>query len=265
MPMFHGHGLKSALLVPLASGSGVICSHGFDIPAFFRQLVELRPTWYSAAASIHHAVLQRVDEHRDAVRAGRVRFIRSGSARLDPRVMAGLEDAFSAPVVERYGMTETCTLTSNPLPPEERRPGSVGRPMFNEVAIIDESGDVVSPGCVGEVVARGPGVFDGYLDDPLQRLPHSSTAGFVPATWAGSTRRISDDGRARQRTSSIGAARRSVRSKWRRHCCAIQRWPRRASFRYRIPRWVKKWRPRWLLRPICVSPNGSCVRMRRRC
>ena len=166
MPMFHGHGLKSALLVPLASGSGVICSLGFDMPAFFRQLVELRATWYSAAASIHHAVLQRVDEHRDAVRAARLRFIRSGSARLDPKVMAGLEDAFSAPVLERYGMTETCTLTSNPLPPEARRPDSVGRPMFNEVAIVDESGHFVSPGCIGEVVARGPGVIDGYLDDP---------------------------------------------------------------------------------------------------
>src|SRR6185295_17910349 len=94
MPMFHGHGLKSSLVVPLANGSGVICSDGFDLPSFFRQLVEFRPTWYTAAASIHQAILQRIDDHRADVFNARLRFIRSGSARLDPRVMAGLEDAF---------------------------------------------------------------------------------------------------------------------------------------------------------------------------
>jgi len=190
MPMFHGHGLKSALLVPLACGSGVICSRGFDIPLFFRQLAELRPTWYSAAASIHQAVLQCAESRRDAVRAARLRFIRSGSARLDLRVLEGLEDAFGAPVIERYGMTETCTLTANPLPPAERRLGSVGRPMFNDVAIIDESGNPVAPGAIGEIAARGPGVFDGYLDDPA-----ATAAAFVDGWFrTGDLGRFDDDG-----------------------------------------------------------------------
>jgi acyl-CoA synthetase (AMP-forming)/AMP-acid ligase II/thioesterase domain-containing protein/acyl carrier protein len=190
MPMFHGHGLKAALFVPLACGSGVICSGGFDISRFFRQIVELQPTWYSAAASIHQAVLQHAGGNGDAVRAARLRFIRSGSARLDPRVMEGLEDTFGAPVVERYGMTETCTLTANPLPPAKRRPGSVGTPMFNDVAIIDESGNAVAPGRVGEVVARGAGVFDGYLDDPV------ATAAAFRDGWfrTGDLGRFDDDG-----------------------------------------------------------------------
>ena len=166
MPMFHGHGLKSSLFVPLACGSGVVCAPGFDIPSFFRQIAEFRPTWYSAAASIHRAILERIDEYRDIVRDARLRFVRSGSARLDPKVLAGLEHAFDAPMVERYGMSETCTLASNALPPAERRPGSVGKPMFNEVMIVDAAGKPVPRGAIGEVVARGPGVFDGYQDDP---------------------------------------------------------------------------------------------------
>ena len=165
MPMFHGHGLKSALFVPLACGSGVICSRDFDIPSFFRQIVEWKPTWYSAASSFHHAILGEIGAYHTVAREAGLRFIRSGSSRLDPKVMAGLEAAFGAPVVERYGMSETCTLASNPLPPEQRKPGSVGRPMFNEVKIVDEHGSDVDPGGVGEIVARGPGVFDGYLDD----------------------------------------------------------------------------------------------------
>jgi len=166
MPMFHGHGLKSTLMAPLASGSGVICSREFDIPSFFEQMRLLRPTWYSAASSIHHAILNRIDEYRDIARKADLRFIRSGSGRLDPKVMAGLENAFGAPMIERYGMSETCTLTSNPLPPGVRKPGTVGKSMFNEVAVIDDDGNILGPGRDGEVVARGPGVFDGYFDNP---------------------------------------------------------------------------------------------------
>lgn len=190
MPMFHGHGLKSSLFVPLANGSGVICSEGFDLPSFFRQLVEFRPTWYTAAASIHQAICQRIDAHRADASNARLRFIRSGSARLDPRVMTGLEDAFGAPLIERYGMTETCTLTGNPLPPGTRKVGSVGTPLFNEVAVLDETGQIAGTGRLGEVIARGPGVFDGYLDDPV-----ATSAAFVDGWFrTGDLGSFDDDG-----------------------------------------------------------------------
>mgnify|MGYP003694693393 CR=1 FL=1 len=59
-------------------------------------------------------------------------------------------------------------------PPRMRKRGTVGVPMFNEVRIIDESGRMVGHGQQGEVVARGPSVFDGYLDDP-----HANAEAFV--------------------------------------------------------------------------------------
>jgi len=191
MPMFHGHGLMSSLLVPLANGSGVICSPNFDIPSFFQEMRTLRPTWYSAASSIHHAILARIDDYRDIAREARLRFIRSGSGRLDPKVMTGLEEAFGAPMLERYGMSETGgTLTSNPMPPGLRKPGTVGTRMFNEVAIMDESGKLLGPNCDGEVVARGPSVFDGYLD-----TPEANAAAFVNGWFrTGDLGRFDDDG-----------------------------------------------------------------------
>jgi oxalate---CoA ligase len=190
MPMFHGHGLKSTLLVPLANGSGVICPRAFDVRSFFEQIQAFRPTWYSAAASIHHAIFERIGEFRDVARNAKLRFIRSGSGRLDPKVMAGLEEAFGAPMLERYGMSEACTLTSNPFPPGLRKPGTVGKVIFNEVAILDEAGNAVGPGCTGEVVTRGPGVFDGYLDNP-----EATAAAFVNGWFrTGDLGRFDEDG-----------------------------------------------------------------------
>ena len=84
MPMFHGHGLESSLLVPLLLGSGVVCPDHFDVPSFFAHLRSFRATWYSAAYTIHHMILDRIEPYREVAREARLRFIRSGSGRLDP-------------------------------------------------------------------------------------------------------------------------------------------------------------------------------------
>src|SRR5262249_21698300 len=116
MPMFHAHGLRAALFNALLAGSGVVCLPMLDLDAFFLHLTTFRPTWYSAGFTVHRAILDRVGQHADAVRTCRLRFIRSGSGRLDLHVLRGLETAFEAPVLERYGQSETGTVTANPLP-----------------------------------------------------------------------------------------------------------------------------------------------------
>ena len=103
MPMFHGHGMKSSLVNALSAGSGVVCPPVFETEAFFDSLDRFEPTWYSASYTIHQAVLGAVEDHRGAVERSKLRFIRSGSGRLDPKIMKGLEAAFRAPVIERYG------------------------------------------------------------------------------------------------------------------------------------------------------------------
>ena len=189
MPMFHGHGLKSSLLVPLANGSSVVISPEFDVETFFQQTRDFRPTWYSGSASIHQAVLDRIDDYRDIARNARLRFIRSGSSRLDLKLIAGLESAFGAPVIECYGMSETGCLTANSLPPATRKPGTVGRPLHNEVVIVDEQGDILGPNSEGEVAVRGSSVFDGYLDGDVNQ------SAFVNGWFrTGDLGRFDDDG-----------------------------------------------------------------------
>lgn len=81
--------------------------------------------------------------------------------------MRDLEARFGVPVVEAYGMTEAShQMTSNPLPPQARKPGSVGIAAGAEVSILDDAGNPVEPGAIGEVCIRGAGVTRGYEANP---------------------------------------------------------------------------------------------------
>jgi acyl-CoA synthetase (AMP-forming)/AMP-acid ligase II len=167
MPLFHIHGLIAAVLAPLAAGGSVVCTPGFNALKFFGWLDEARPTWYTAVPTMHQAILGRADRNQDIIQRARLRFIRSSSASLPPQVMAALEAAFGAPVIESYGMTEAAhQMTSNPLPPRPRKPGSVGVAAGPEVAIMSEEGALLPAGEPGEVVIRGPNVTGGYEANP---------------------------------------------------------------------------------------------------
>jgi acyl-CoA synthetase (AMP-forming)/AMP-acid ligase II len=81
--------------------------------------------------------------------------------------MAEFEERFAIPLVEAYGMTEAAhQMASNPLPPAERRPGTVGVATGTEIAILDDEWRPLRAGAVGEVSVRGPGVVDGYRSNP---------------------------------------------------------------------------------------------------
>jgi acyl-CoA synthetase (AMP-forming)/AMP-acid ligase II len=168
MPLFHVHGLVASTLAPLASGGTIVVPPSFSPLSFWRIAEAHRVTWYSAVPTMHQLLLAR--HRRGAERpagARGLRFIRSCSASLPPAVMADLEAAFGAPVVEAYGMTEAAhQMSSNPLPPGERRPGSVGLGTDVRVGIMDAAGGLLPAGERGEVVIAGPNVMSGYENNP---------------------------------------------------------------------------------------------------
>ncbi|MEQ1801974.1 MAG: acyl--CoA ligase [Gammaproteobacteria bacterium] len=167
MPLFHIHGLIAAVLSSLHAGASACCTPGFNALQFFTWLREIRPTWYTAVPTMHQAILARAGRNRDAIEAVPLRFIRSSSASLPPQVMTELEATFGCPLIEAYGMTEAAhQMTSNPLPPRGRFPGSVGVAAGPDVGIMDEQGALLPPGDVGEVVIRGPNVTPGYRNNP---------------------------------------------------------------------------------------------------
>ncbi len=166
MPLFHIHGLVGVLLASLSAGGSVVCTGGFDAGTFAGFLRDFQPTWYSAVPTIHQSVLALAKANSAVATAGKLRLIRSSSAALSPRVMAELEEIFEVPVIESYGMTEAAhQMASNPLPPGRRKPGSVGLPAGPEMAILDDSGRLLTPGETGEIVIRGPTVMSAYVNN----------------------------------------------------------------------------------------------------
>ncbi len=163
MPLFHIHGLMACVLSSLHAGASVYCAPGFNALRIFGWLADADPTWYSAVPTMHQAILARARRNAEVVERLRLRFIRSSSAALPSRVMAELEDAFGAPVVEAYAMTEAAhQMTCNPLPPAARKPGTVGIAAGPDVSVMDAAGNHLAPGEEGEIVIRGPNVTPGY-------------------------------------------------------------------------------------------------------
>ncbi len=167
MPLFHIHGLLAGLLAPLSAGSQVFCTPGFNALRFFKWMDEARPTWYTAVPTMHLAIATRGKHNAEVLARHALRFVRSSSSAMPPQLIAQLEQMFKAPLVESYGMTEAAhQMAANPLPPLQRKPGSVGRAAGPEVAIRGEDGGFLPAGEVGEIVIRGPNVTAGYENNP---------------------------------------------------------------------------------------------------
>jgi amino acid adenylation domain-containing protein len=167
MPLFHVHGLIGALLSSVAAGATVICAPALYAPKFFEWLEKFQPTWYTAVPTMHQAILARAAANSEIIARCPLRFIRSSSAPLPPQLMAQLESTFNAPVIETYGLTEAFQITCNPLPPRERKAGSVGVPESPEdIAITDPDGVIRPRGEIGEIVIRETKVVRGYENNP---------------------------------------------------------------------------------------------------
>ncbi|HEV7439278.1 MAG TPA: acyl--CoA ligase [Methylobacterium sp.] len=163
MPLFHIHGLIAGILAPLSAGGRVCCTPGFNALKFFGWMSDARPTWYTAVPTMHQAILGRAARNAEIIAANPLRLIRSSSSSLPPQVMTALEEAFGAPVIEAYGMTEAAhQMASNPLPPRPHYPGCVGLAAGPEIAVVDHDGEPLAPGETGEIVIRGDNVMAGY-------------------------------------------------------------------------------------------------------
>ena len=163
MPLFHIHGLIAILASSMKAGASVCASNGFNAIKFLDIAKSEKITWYSGVPTMHQAILLRARRNLEIAKVLKLRLIRSSSASLPPAVFNDLNDVFSCPVIEAYGMTEaTHQMTSNPLPPKQQKAGFVGLPAGPEVCIMNENGEVLKQGDEGEVCIKGENVTLGY-------------------------------------------------------------------------------------------------------
>ena len=175
MPLFHVHGLLAGFLAPLLSGGSVIVPLRFSASDFWHQFITHKANWYTAVPTIHQILLKSPLPSP----IPHIRFIRSCSSPLSPKTFHELEEALHAPVLEAYAMTEAAhQMTSNPLPPAKRYPGSVGIGQGVEVRILDQNGKEAAQGSEAEICIRGENVTKGYLNNPEANRSSFTTDGF---------------------------------------------------------------------------------------
>jgi malonyl-CoA/methylmalonyl-CoA synthetase len=156
LPLFHVHGLGVGLHGTLLAGASAVVLPRFGVDAVLDAIAATGATVMFGVPTmwVRFAASRRVREL-----AG-LRLCVSGSAPLDPSTFAALEAGIGSPVIERYGMTETGMLVSNPYD-GDRRAGSVGLALPGVEVRLDEREGAGEP--AGEILVRGPNVFAGYL------------------------------------------------------------------------------------------------------
>ena len=174
LPIYHVHGLFVAIHCVLLSGAHMLWLPRFDVD----EVVGLLPqaTVMMGVPTFYTRLLAQPSLTRDASR--HVRLFVSGSAPLLPETFAAYRERTGHTILERYGMTETGMITSNPLD-GVRAPGTVGRPLPGvSVRVVDDAGDLREPGAIGSVQVRGPNVFAGYW-----RMPDKTREEFTADGW----------------------------------------------------------------------------------
>ena len=163
MPLHLSGGMRSPFYHPLCLGAAVRCLPETDVEALVDAIAAGEVTYTSVSFTMAREMLRRLAGRRD-VAAGRMRYVRIGSGRVEPDEMDRLERALGAPVVSGLSLSEIAAAThQDPRLPRKR--GVVGPPLDGEIRLTDADGRVVAPGEIGEVQVRGPQLFDGYVDD----------------------------------------------------------------------------------------------------
>jgi malonyl-CoA/methylmalonyl-CoA synthetase len=188
LPIFHVHGLFVALHCALLGGSRVIFLPRFDADTMLAKLPEA--TVMMGVPTFYTRLLEHADFGREACSGMRL-FI-SGSAPLLAETHREFEARTGHRILERYGMTETGMITSNPYA-GERLAGTVGYPLPGiDVRVADDSGNELPRGEAGVLEITGPNVFKGYWQMPDKTAEEFRADGFF---ITGDIAVMSDDGR----------------------------------------------------------------------
>ena len=192
LPLFHVHGLANGIHCWLRSGCLMRLEERFDQRTANQTFLDFRPTLFFGVPTMYVRMLDAQlfsDDHaRQIGRAARL-FV-SGSAPLPAHVHAAFRERFGHTILERYGMSEALMIMSNPYD-GDRRAGTVGPPLRGVSArLVNENGDVVSDGDVGEIEIQSPHLFSEYW----RRLEATTAANHDGWFRTGDVAVRSDDG-----------------------------------------------------------------------
>ena len=169
LPMFHAYGLTLCLTTAMSLGANLVLFPKFDADLVLKAVKKTPPTFLPAVPPIYDRIAAGAAEQGVSLKG--VRFAISGAMNLPASTVQVWEEATGGYLIEGYGLTETSPVAiGNPMGPT-RKPGTVGVPFpLTDIRVVDpENPHVDLPrGEQGELLVRGPQVFQGYWNKPAE-------------------------------------------------------------------------------------------------
>jgi long-chain acyl-CoA synthetase len=189
LPLFHSFGQTCGMNASVVAGATMTLIPRFDPTKALEVMQRDQVTIMLGVPTMYVALLQHPDKASFDLSA--LRLCASGGASLPVEVLRGFEEAFEAPILEGYGLSETSPVASFNHPDRERKAGSIGQPIEGvEFRLIDDDWNDVADGEIGEIAIKGHNVMKGYLGNP------EATAWAIHDGWfrSGDLARVDEDG-----------------------------------------------------------------------
>ncbi|MCM3767381.1 fatty acid--CoA ligase family protein [Neobacillus niacini] len=189
LPMFHVFCLTVALNAPLINGATLLIAPKFSPKDIFQLAKDYQATVFAGVPTMYNFLYQSPEGNPEDLKT--LRLCVSGGASMPVALLKNFEEKFNVLISEGYGLSEASPVTCfNPLD-RPRKAGSIGPSIVNvENKVVDELGEEVPVGQVGELIVRGPNVMKGYYKMPEE------TAAAIKNGWlyTGDMARMDEEG-----------------------------------------------------------------------
>jgi long-chain acyl-CoA synthetase len=161
LPFFHSFGQTCGLNACMKAGGTLTLIPRFDPDKALEIIERDRVTVFEGVPTMYVAMLH--SDKADSADTSCLRLCVSGGSAMPGQVLRAFEDKFGCKILEGYGLSETSPVASFNHPDRERKVGSIGTPIKGvEMRVVDEDGNDVEQGEVGEIAIKGPNVMKGY-------------------------------------------------------------------------------------------------------
>jgi long-chain acyl-CoA synthetase len=164
LPLAHAYGLVASN-VGYLNGVLAVLHPRFDTTAVLSAIERYRVNAFAGVPAMFVALLYAPES--DKFDTSSLRYCVSGSAPLPLAILEGFEQKFGCPILEGYGLSEASAVLTGHSQDMPRKPGSVGMPISGvEILIVDANDNPIPVGEIGEIIARGPNIMQGYYNMP---------------------------------------------------------------------------------------------------